>query len=206
MATLAAAVYQAQDPALSLVAASVIEIVRQVNIDGARLRTIEEKLEAATKEATSFVRLCGTTQPALPPPPGRRWILGLLCAVLAVAILLPVYVVFYAVMFPEKWSAHKDAVIKAYANSFMYHASMGVWGETLVQRKNRLIAEQQRLQQKRMQEEERRKREEEQKKQREEYEGTLRLEALAESTMTPWQSFLYRNNVGDCRFQRYRHP
>jgi len=51
--------------------------------------------------------------------------------------------------------------------------------------KNRLIAEQRRrLQQKSMREEECRKREEEKKKQRE-YEATLRLEALAKSTMTP---------------------
>ena len=47
----------------------------------------------------------------------------LLCVILTVAILLPVYVVFYADMFPQKWSAHKDTVIKAYANSFMYHTS-----------------------------------------------------------------------------------
>jgi len=92
------------------------------------------------KEATSFVRLCGTTQPALSAPPGRRWILGLLCVIIVATILLPVYVVFYAAMFPEKWSAHKDDVV--YVNSFMYHTSWGVWGKTLVQQKNMVIAEQ----------------------------------------------------------------
>jgi hypothetical protein len=59
---------------------------------------------------------------------------------------------------------------------------------------------------KKMAEEERLKREEECKRKKEEDEARWRAEALAERLMTPWERILYRANIGDRRFERYRRP
>jgi flagellar biosynthesis GTPase FlhF len=95
-----------------------------------------------------------------------------------------------------------------------YYATGGVCGEALVQRQKRLVAEAERqLQEKRKKEEElkRLKREEERlkkleerKRKKEADEAWRRAETLAESRMTPLQCFLYRNNIGNRRFKRYR--
>lgn len=96
-----------------------------------------------------------------------------------------------------------------------YYATGGVCGEALVQRQKRLVAEAERqLQEEKRKkeeelkclkrEEERLKKLEERKRKKEADEAWRRAEALAESRMTPLQRFLYRNNIGNRRFKRYR--
>ena len=132
------------------------------------------------------------------------------------ALLLPICLVVYNHFFPEQWAAQKDAVVADYVNSFIYQTSGGIFGETMVQKQQRVIAEAQR--QKRAEErkkmaEERLKREEERKRKveeckrkEEEDEARWRAEALTECLMTPWERILYRASVGDRRFERYRRP
>ena len=154
-ATLAFAATQSQDPTMSLVAASFAELVRQINMDVARPRTTRERVEEASKVTSDFAKVYGTNKP-VPPP---RWILSLLHAVLVVALLLPICLVVYNHLFPEQWAAQKDAVVADYVNSFIYHTSGGIFGETMVQKQQRVIAEAQRQkraeERKKMDEEER---------------------------------------------------
>jgi cell shape-determining protein MreC len=152
----------------------------------------------------------------MPPPQRRRWILGLFQFIVAFVLALPIGLLAYSHFFPEQWATKSDAVIQGYVNSFRYYATGGVCGETLVQRQKRLVAEAERqLQEKRKKEEElkRLKREEERlkkleerKRKKEADEAWRRAETLAESRMTPLQCFLYRNNIGNRRFKRYRRP
>jgi len=88
-------------------------------------------------------------------------------------------------------------------NSFIYQTFGGIFGETMVQKQQRVIAEAQR--QKRA-EERKKMAEEERKRKKEEDEARWRAEALAERLMTPWERILYRASVGDRRFERYRRP
>jgi hypothetical protein len=75
VATLAAAATQSQDPAMSLVFASVVELIRQVRMDDrTRQRTVEEILEASLKASTSFIKLYRPNHP-VPHPQRRGWIL-----------------------------------------------------------------------------------------------------------------------------------
>jgi uncharacterized membrane protein YdbT with pleckstrin-like domain len=101
-------------------------------------------------------------------------------------------------------------MVADYVNSFKYQTSGGIFGETMVQKQQRVIAEAQRQkraeERKKMAEEERLKREEECKRKKEEDEARWRTEALAERLMTPWGRILYRANIGDRRFERYRRP
>jgi len=208
-ATLAFAATQSQDPTMSLVAASFAELVRQINMDIARLRTMRERVEEASKVMSDFAKVYGINKP-VPPPQRRRWIFSLLHAVVVVALLLPICLVVYSHFFPEQWAAQKDAMVADYVNSFKYQTSGGIFGETMVQKQQRVIAEAQRQkraeERKKMAEEERLKREEECKRKKEEDEARWRTEALAERLMTPWGRILYRANIGDRRFERYRRP
>ena len=61
--------------------------------------------------------------------------------------------------FPEQWAAQKDVVVADYVNSFIYQTFGGIFGETMVQKQQRVIAEAQRQkraeERKKMDEEER---------------------------------------------------
>lgn len=100
-------------------------------------------------------------------------------------------------------------MVADYVNSFKYQTSGGIFGETMVQKQQRVIAEAQRQkraeERKKMAEEERLKREEECKRKKED-EARWRAEALTERLMTSWERILYRANIGDRCFERYRRP
>lgn len=66
-ATLAFAATQSQDPTMSLVAASFAELVRQINMDIARLRTMRERVEEASKVMSDFAKVYGINKPVPPP-------------------------------------------------------------------------------------------------------------------------------------------
>ena len=97
MATLAAATTQSQDPAMSLVFASVVELIRKSEWMTEPAK-VEEILEASSKASTSFIKLYRPNH-LVPHPQHRGWILILLLAALAVAILLLAFVIYVIIFF-----------------------------------------------------------------------------------------------------------
>lgn len=221
--TLAAAATRSNDHAMPLLLACFEQIVRRVNMDGDRVRTVQQKLEEVSKAVTEYIKdSTDKGQTAQPQP--WRWISSLFFALIAVALLLPFWVLAYSHFFPEQWKAYQDSVIEGHAQSFKYYTTWGWFGETIVQRNKRMLAEAQRLKQenelkkmveakkelRKLVEAERKKNEERRRKKEAELEAELeaarRADALRERNMTLWARLLHRSNAGDRRFKRYRRP